>query len=316
MHVKQRQFGCAVILVLLATGFLWADEGDMPMQRAADGGIPHDGPYVHEVWSARSSDGLVWTIDGQALLQHASVPMAILQDPNNILIYYVDASKPGPENTNVARSTDGGKTFAPLGLSISGMTKRKAVDPCAVHLPDGRIRLYYYGCDASPDAPGEHEIHSAISSDGVHFREEGKVFPYSGLVDPDVFWNGAQWVMLVFSLSDHDTIVATSPDGTHFSYKAPLGIGRYGTVAPVRLKDGRFRMYAFGQEGQAAFVSFISRDGLNWKAENGTRLTAPQGKEITDPQALQLPDGSWKMFFKVSPHTLKKGSHMQMKAPM
>jgi hypothetical protein len=258
-----------------------------------------EGPYFHQVMSATSADGLEWKHDGRILLEHASVPAAIAFPDGRIRLYYVDASRI-PENTNCAESRDGGESFAVLGCTIEGRAGMKAVDPSIVALPDGRFRLYYYASAQNPDAPGTHAIHAAISADGVHFSEEGRAFAYPGLVDPDVFWSGREWLMFVMALNQ-GTVVARSDDGLSFTYAGPHALDGWGTTAPMRLPDGRFRLYAFDQRGgQRRVCSFVSEDGLAWTAERGTRIEAPEGKEITDPFVVQLPDGSFKMFFKVS----------------
>jgi hypothetical protein len=249
--------------------------------------------------SASSADGLEWRHDGRILLEHASVPAAIALPDGRIRLYYVDASRI-PENTNCAESRDQGESFSVLGCTIAGRAGVKAVDPSIVALPDGRFRLYYYASADNPDAPGTHAVHAAISTDGVSFVEEGRVFEYPGLVDPDVFWSGRDWLMFVMALNQ-GTIVARSDDGLSFTYAGPQALDGWGTTAPTRLEDGRLRLYAFDQKGgQKRVCSFVSEDGLAWTAEPGTRITAPEGKEITDPFVVRLPDASWKMFFKVS----------------
>jgi len=51
----------------------------------------------------------------------------------------------------------------------------EAFDPCAVVLPDGRIRLYYSAYD-SIDSEETMSIYSAISSDGLNYTIEGRVY--------------------------------------------------------------------------------------------------------------------------------------------
>lgn len=263
---------------------------------------PDGGPYQHQVLSASSPDGLNWTFDGRVLLEHASVPAAIVTPDGALRIYYVDASQM-PENVNCAESRDGGQTFRVLGCTIAGRAGVKAVDPSIALLPDGRYRLYYYASQQDPGASGLHAIHSAISSDGVGFAEEGEAFSYPGLVDPDVFWTGEEWLMYVFSLDAHATLIASSRDGLSFQYVGPLPLKDWGTTAPVRLDDGQFRLYAFDQPRGQTVASFLSHDGFTWSQEDGVRLTAPAGQQITDPFVVRLPDGSWKMILKTSRDT-------------
>ncbi|MBX7219251.1 MAG: hypothetical protein K1Y36_04845 [Blastocatellia bacterium] len=261
---------------------------------------PQGGPVTHKVYSATSKDGLNWTADNVVLLEKASVPCAAVTKDGKIRIYYVDASTM-PEGANVAESTDGGKTFKPLGLKIINRAEFKAVDPSIVQLKDGRFRLYYYAAKMQIGEKDLHSVHSAISTDGVTFTEEQGNLEYPGLVDPDVFKARKEWLMFVFSLTDLKTIVASSRDGLNFKYVGPLSVQGYGTTAPVKLDDGRFRLYAFNQRGNRTFHSFVSTDGLNWTEEPGIRLQLEGPGQITDPFVVRLSDGTWKMFYKYGP---------------
>jgi hypothetical protein len=250
--------------------------------------------------SASSEDGLAWTPDGRVLLDHASVPAAISLPDGRIRLYYVDASNV-PENVNCADSADRGETFIVLGCHIENLGGDKAVDPSIVRLDDGTFRLFYYAVRGRLDSPGRHAISWASSEDGITFRGQGEAYEDEGLVDPDVFWSGRDWLMYVFSLSKPGTTIAKSDDGVSFSYLGMLHLQGWGTTAPIRLDERTMRLYAFEQRTQTEFHSFTSTNGIDWLQEPGVRLQAPLGKEITDPFVVRLPDGAWKMFFKVSP---------------
>jgi len=263
------------------------------------------GPYLHNVTSASSTDGLFFTADDVILISHGSVPYSILAPDGRILLYYVDATglmQNTLETTAVAASDDEGKTFKPLDLVILGKPTDKALDPAIVSLPDGTLRLYYYASDRQPAGEKSvHEIRTAVSQDGETFTDEGIAFFWPGLVDPDVWWNGTIWQMYVYSIAQRETIVAVSDDGVHFTYQGPLGIGEVGTTAPVPLDDGSFRLFAFEQTGKGNIISFRSEDGYTWKKEEGVRLKKPDTTMIADPSVVQLPDGTWKLFYKTSP---------------
>lgn len=278
--------------------------GQQPATQPAFPPQQGQGPYFHQVYSASSAGGLNWAFDDILLLDHASVPAAVVTPEGNLRIYYVDAST-APENANCAESNDGGRTFTVLECTIAGMTASKAVDPSIVLLDDGRYRLYFYGSAAGdPGTLIEHSIYSAISEDGIHFTEEAEVFTYPGLVDPDVFWNGQEWLMYVFALNQ-GTIAAHSADGLSFQYLGLLNPQDWGTTAPVHLEDGSLRLYAFNQPQASMIASFRSTDGISWTQEDGVRLIAPEGYHITDPFVVQLPDGSWKMVYKTGKNPAK-----------
>lgn len=274
--------------------------------------VPASGPYVHQLFSASSQDGLSWTIDETMVVDHASVPDIFMRTDGKLGLVYVDALmrwSDGAEGIGCAISADDGETWSVEVCQITGWENLRAADPSMVVLPDGRYRLYSYISepDENINSTGDHVIRSAISVDGLNFTDEGVVLTYAGLVDPDVFWNGSEWVMFVTSISDENKlIVATSDDGLSFEYKSDSPLDSlYIPAQPFLLSDGQLRVFAFESIGSQNFLSFTSQDGFTWTKEDGVRLTAPSGKRITDPQVVQLSDGSWKMVFKTE-NTIKK----------
>ncbi len=134
--------------------------------------------------SASSSDGLNFYTDMEIYLQSEVLRTPILVSspeivrmPNGTLrMYYTgDLFTPEIGNNNKkiksAISPDKGATWMREdGTRIDA----EALDPCAVMLPDGRIRMYYSAYD-SPDSDDNMSIYSAISSDGLNYTIEGKV---------------------------------------------------------------------------------------------------------------------------------------------
>ena len=263
------------------------------------------GPYQHKILSASSTDGINWSLDRGVRLEHASVPCAIA-DGNRILLYYVDADRgPGlPESIACAISTDG-INFIKQPFDIKGMTTRKALDPAVMRTPSSQFRLYYLASNASGD-PGKdlepHQIHLALSDDGINFGYDKPVFTYPGLVDPDVFVLNDRWFMYVPSKGS--TIIATSTDGREFTYLQQLYLNNWATEAPIKLEDGSLRMYAF-QEGKPtgnAVHSFRSNNGIDWIEEPSDRLVAADGEKITSPSVVRWGNG-YKMFYKIETPT-------------
>ncbi|NJD20792.1 MAG: hypothetical protein FIA95_16090 [Gemmatimonadetes bacterium] len=115
------------------------------------------------------------------------------------------------------------------------------MDSCPALLEVGRVRPCYYASSDNVDTAGPHPVHSAISSDGIHFADEVTTF---------------------------------TADDLSFTQRGLLEPRRYGVTTPVRLPDGTFRMYAFAQPDAVSFVSLRSHDGLAWALEVGPRFTA------------------------------------------
>lgn len=268
---------------------------------------PHVGGslHSHQVQSATSQDGLVWTRDEGVRIASASVPCVINDGDRRVLIYFVQPpSEPGrPETVACAVSSDGMRFEQEPAFKIEGLSTLKAVDPSILKDAAGKFRLYYLASDHRGDpaaATGPHAIHLAISDDGIRFQEKGAVFHREGLVDPDVFQYKDRWFMYVFG--GGATIIATSPDGERFDYARDLTPPNWGTTAPVLLADGRLRLYAFEQRVPLgnAVRSFLSADGISWTAEAGERLRAGASEQITDPFVIRW-RGGYKMYFKSSP---------------
>lgn len=285
-----------LLCVFLFPQIVWA-QGTQKFHRGP-GFPPREGPYVHWVKTAVSDDGLTWTKDhDEKLVEHASVPSAVVLKDGTIMMYFVDASQ-GPDRLGCMESRDNGKNFTLTQCTIQNLSSVKAVDFCPVDLPDGRIRLYYYASGQMTDTHEKHRVNSAIASDGRHFVEEGVAFEYDGLVDPDVFYNGEKWIMHVFSLTAKGTIVATSSDGRHFSYYGLLSPEKTGVTRPIALPQGGFRMYGFPQPWAHEFVSLFSQDGFSWQKEEGVRLSVSSDLEITDPFVILQADGKYRMVYK------------------
>ncbi len=262
-------------------------------------------PREHQVLSATSKDGLTWTRDAGVRLSSSSVPCAINDGDERVLLYVVrppdDPS--GVGGVSCAISTDGTNFKIESNFHIEGLSTLTAADPSIVKDGQGKFRLYYLASDHRGDpaaGANPHKINYALSDDGVRFRETGTAFEYDDLVDPDVFHFKGKWFMYVFGKGG--TLIATSPDGKKFTYAKVMSPPHWGTTAPLTLPDGRLRLYAFEQRVPIgnAVGSFVSTDGLNWTAEAGQRLKANADEQITDPFVIPW-RGGYKMYFKISP---------------
>lgn len=266
--------------------------------------LDKNGPFFHEIYTIESTDGLTWKQSKtEPLAEHASVPdVGMIGD--RMMVYYVDAST-GTETLGCMYSDDEGKTFKAGQCSLEGTPTQRNADFSFVS-EDGEWRLYYYAMDLQSQKSSDHAIRYATTTDGFTFTDAGEVFAYPGLVDPDVFYNGSEWILHVFSLTDGKTLVATSQDGMQFSDPTAFEFPHFGLAKPISVSGG-FRMYAFKQGEQTSIYSFFSKDGLSWTQEEGVRWEAPEGYEITDPSVVQLPNGTYKMVYKISAKPTENG---------
>ena len=276
--------------------------------------------HLHDTWIARrGADGAYDPLLGEPIARSASVPegLVLLRDgpagrAGDILVLFVDARRlkgPGTEGLSRIRSSDGGKTWGEgRPIEIRGKRNRGAcVDPSLVLLPDGRIRLYFFASEVGPPGPGEpgfrdlgsadgpHEIHSAVSSDGIHFEvEEGARIAVRRVTDPAVVRvsDGGWWMFLS---RGPETLLARSRDGLSFTLD-PDWLCREGGV-PGAIADGKggARLFVTGRGGIREMP--VGPDGR--MAPSKLALPTPcDAGVVADPSPIRLADGSELLVYK------------------
>ncbi len=263
--------------------------------------IPAVGPRCDEARMALSTDGLTFRPDGAVAVPMASVPDGAFFQ-NQLVFYYVGG---GDRHGIFRATTHDGVWERGDEVQIGGVFNQNAVDPDVVVLPDGRIRLYYFegnfrgpqagagGAVAGVPATGNSPFFAAVSTDGIHFTAEGKVFETAGGTDPSVVrLADGSWLLAVARAMTQDIVIARATDGLQFTQVAVLANG--GIPELMTLDGGRVRLFFNGQGGM---VSRVSADGgRTWSDEQGTRLMY-QGF-AADPSVVAMADGTYRMFFK------------------
>ncbi len=152
--------------------------------------VPRDPeePPIQRVWSATSSDGLNWQVEGQRLAleeecsDFVGVPSAVALPDGRVRLYFVCNAINSAMASAI--SDDG------LNFEFEGILLKKAVDPDVHLLPDGTYRLFYILWEESGTEPVHPTtIGTATSKDGLNWDVEGVVadaddFGFEGLVDP------------------------------------------------------------------------------------------------------------------------------------
>lgn len=212
------------------------------------------------------------------------------------------------QDSNAASDTIAFAVSSDPGVAFSGH-----VNPSAVMLPNGNVRLYM-----GADATGFYE--SWTSSDGVHFTQEpGNRDAGMGVgsqAQVFEFPNGSYRMYFnnAISAAVQGIGSATSTDGLNFSLDSGLritaaqaGIGpNLSPGSVVELPNGTYRMYfsslneTSGGLGPYAIESATSSDGVNWTMDPGVRV-GPGASALTGsaehPSALVNPDGSISLFY-------------------
>lgn len=260
---------------------------------AGGGAVAAVGPRCDDTRTAVSTDGMMFRVDGGVALVQASVPDAVFFR-TGLFFYYVG----GGERHGIFRARTHDDVWERGDeVLIGGAFNQNAVDPDAVALPDGRVRLYYFEGNfrgAQVLAPGAASpFFAAVSEDGIHFTPEGKVFETPGGTDPSVVrLADGSWLLAVARAMTREMVIARADDGLHFSQIATLGDG--GIPELMALDDGRVRLLFNGQGGMTSRIS--ADGGRTWTDETGARLQY-QGF-AADPSVVRLPDGTWRLFFK------------------
>ncbi len=234
------------------------------------------GPFFHQVVAARTDDG-VSLREARQVLDHASVPDGVRLSDGSIRIYYVNGAESG---VWVARMD--GENVSPIGpISIDGVLRPLGVvDPDAVRLPDGRIRLAYLAGFGGPGGESPRAICLADSTDGERFTVVGAALmfpPGDSTTDPSlVQLRGGAWLMALSR--GQTTVLARSGDGRTFTTGETLGFG--GVPELSLLDDGRLRLYVCA----AGIESYVSSDGGSTWTREATVVDQPSaGGIVCDP---------------------------------
>lgn len=253
-----------------------------------------NGPYYHQIYMATSKDGVTWEKQDKMLFDHTSVPGAVIRD-GIIYLYFVDAS--GEEDQlSVAISKDLGKTFEKKKVKIEGEESENAVDPHP-ELVNNQIRLYYFGGfyqGGKPSQDDKHKIYSAISDDGINFKNPQFAYQDYEITDPDVFSTDKDWRMLVTKGSSIDLSIST--DGGITFKKVDGFVWSKGGVVDTFKFDNTYRTFYCGQKG---IESATGAELGNLTMENIISIPTGSFKGICDPSVIQLLDSSYMMFYKV-----------------
>jgi hypothetical protein len=220
------------------------------------------GPYFHQVVIAHTTDGL--TLSGaHQVLDHASVPDGVRRADGTVVLYYVNGLDGGITTARVQ-----GDTAVVTGpITINGVLNPSGVvDPDVTLMPDGSIRLAYFGGFGAPTATNPRAMCIADAADGMHFTVRSTALQFENsemLTDPSLLQLGdGSWLMAISA--GQRTLIARSPagDGLRFTRETTFDLG--GVPELARAPDGAVRVYACA----AGIVSYRSLDGgRSWTRE-------------------------------------------------
>jgi hypothetical protein len=202
---------------------------------------------------ASSSDGGNWIVNDTVVREHASVPEIAALPDGTRFICYVDGTV--DDLDAIRQAADG--TWQDVDFALLNRTTQRAVDPDVVLLPDGRLRLFYYGSSQIlGPGEGDHIIYSSISGDGVTFQSEpGQRIAVANVTDPSVvLLPDGSWLMALSR--GMETLLASSTDGNSFTLMG-ISVSLGGVPELAVHPDDNVRLFVTGRDG---ILSQISSD--------------------------------------------------------
>lgn len=166
-------------------------------------------------------------------------------------------------------------------------------------VPGGPLHLVYKGgpLRARWDDDEAHNIYAASSADGVNFVEEGLVFSSAAGNDPDVFPYDDGYALFT---STGPTLTFATSSAVAGSYDLVGELSWFGGGGPSTIEvAGTERVFYCGAEG-VDFTDFVA-DPLGLGPFESAVLNPFGSGHICDPSVVQLPDGTFKMFYLWSP---------------
>jgi hypothetical protein len=250
------------------------------------------GPWATGMAVSPSADGSSFPTSS-SITDQAGVPNLLALPDGRLFAYFVSWA----QDNAMAVGVREGETWSFYRLDIEGFDTNpggaNGVDPSAVLLEDGSIRLFWM---QQVGSPGRSQIYSATSRPGSALGVRFLVDPGTRLnrgtmvYDPTVAHCGGEWLMWVNAT---DTVVyAVSTDGLTFvEQPMPTGLGTAFPWSAACLSDGRIRLLV--SRGPSAGLPFVG-DSSGF-TEDGRSVLPPDA--LPDAGFARLGNGSWALAY-------------------
>lgn len=257
-------------------------------ERPAPPGAAGLGPWATSIVLSESTEGAPFST-GNAIIDQAGVPNVLILPDGRLLAYFVSWAQGNVMAVGVR--DDAGWKFYRLAVKGHEISPGGAngVDPSAVLLADGSIRLFWM---QPGSAKGTSQVYSATSAPGsalgVRFvADQGARLDVGKMLfDPTAAYCGEQWFL--WANASGRTVFATSGDGLTFAEsQGPSGLSGAFPWSATCLPDGRVRLLAsVGDRAGTPFVGDLS--GFASISES----VLPSGA-LPDAGTARLQDGRW-----------------------
>lgn len=252
----------------------------MSFHSCAAGASDCNNPANHIVQLAQSADGSSWSLVQGWQSYSGSVP---------------DVFRRG--NTLYVIST-GGLTKVNLSTGLTStsqvaLSEGTFVDPTLAQLPDGRLILFFLpgvpGQDPAQCAAGEsscvRQIRSAVEvagSDGTRFTVDAgarisETITGGAFSDPDIFFNGTEWVLYVSRGPSVHAYTSASLQGS-YTFRGVVSNNLGGVPAGLRLNDGSIATYVHTSIGSSTEIRRAT--SASGTSSIGSFLTSLTGQSL------------------------------------
>jgi hypothetical protein len=235
------------------------------------------GPWATRLVLRTSSDGVTFT-GREVLMDQGGVPNLLATSSGSLYAYFQDWAN--GNIMSVAVKAPGSATWQYYRTSIAGVNAApggaNGVDPSAVELSDGRIRLFWM------QRLNGNRIYSATSTlgatNGIVFTFDGG-FAFDsplGLYDPTVVQTANGWSMWFSSDNAAGLVYATSTDGLRFSEQPANSVLPIATAFPwsaSKVSSTEIRLLASINGPGGA-------DGVIYRSSNGGASFQELGRNV------------------------------------
>lgn len=214
-----------------------------------------------------------------------------------------------------AKSYDG-LTFEKVGVVVEdgepGSQQEMVTNPAIVELSDSSYRMIYEGRQTLAERQ-DRRLFSAFSADGfswvkengVRFQDYGNGKPGELFTSvPDTIWLENGNLRMYYTKGTTSATALSQDNGVTWTKEGNLDLGRIAIdLDIIRLGDGSYKLFftTFDSEfgvGKQYVMSASSTDGTTFILDSGKRLEpSPEKELVTDPDIIQLPDGSYRMYY-------------------
>lgn len=228
----------------------------MSFHTCATGATDCNNPANHIVQLAQSADGASWSLVSGWQSYRGSVPDVFRR--GNTLYIISTGGLTKVDLTNGSTST-----------SQVTLSEGTFVDPSLAQLPDGRLILFFLpgvpGQDPARCAAGEafcvRQIRSAVEvagSDGTRFTVDSgarvsETITGGAFSDPDIFFNGTEWVLYVSRGPSVHAYTSTNLQGSYV-FRGVVSNNLGGVPAGLRLNDGTVVTYVHTSVGSSTEI--------------------------------------------------------------